>query len=260
MSPRPTQRRRVHRQALGADDETDAAPAHALERVGHQVLAQADLAVGLRVAEGRRVAVRRRRSGRRGDGAAAERARRGCRPARPPAPPRRTARAAGAWADATRTRHGREVYVGWAAGAAADVNLGSRRRISVSIQRSTSRIISSGSRPAGAIDRPMECRSRPGAARSCARPAARRGDGDGHHRRVGGDGQPRRRPCTPWLPRGVRVPREHDHPMPCAMKRCPARPPWPRPRVRRLRSMWIMSSRPIAQPKNRISSSSRLNT
>ena len=48
--------------------------------------------------------------------------------------------------------------------------------------------------------------------------------------------------------------------LPCAMNRRPCSATLFQASVRLLRSMWIMSSLPIAQPKKGISSSSFLNT
>ena len=78
--------RRRHAQPLGADDEADAAPARAPQFVGHQVLAEPQLALGPRMAkDGRQAAARRgrplrqhrcghrRRAGRFGAGAGSNR-------------------------------------------------------------------------------------------------------------------------------------------------------------------------------------------
>ena len=65
----------------------------------------------------------------------------------------------------------------------------------------------------------------------------------------------------PWPPRGARVPSGNMMTqMPSANSRLPCSATLFQASVRLLRSMWIMSSRPIAQPKNGTYSSSRLNT
>jgi hypothetical protein len=66
---------------------------------------------------------------------------------------------------------------------------------------------------------------------------------------------------VPWLPRGVRVPSGNMMTQwPFAMKRRPCSATRLHASARLLRSMWIMSMRAIAQPKNGMYSSSRLNT
>ena len=65
----------------------------------------------------------------------------------------------------------------------------------------------------------------------------------------------------PWPPRGARVPSGNMiTQLPWAMKRRPCSATLVQASVRLLRSMWIRSMRAIAQPKNGIQSSSRLNT
>jgi hypothetical protein len=66
---------------------------------------------------------------------------------------------------------------------------------------------------------------------------------------------------VPALPRGMRVPSGNMiTQMPCASSRLPCSTTLLKACAFCLRSMWIMSMRPIAQPKNGMKISSRLNT
>ena len=66
---------------------------------------------------------------------------------------------------------------------------------------------------------------------------------------------------SPFCPRAARVPSGNMiTQLPCPISRLPCASTFAQASLRRLRSMWIMSMRPMAQPKNGIHSSSRLNT
>src|SRR5690606_1141818 len=246
--------RRGHAQVAVVDHEADRAPARAPQLVVHRLRAQQ------RRAQARRHPRRRRRRGGRrqveqrqgqlqrsvGDGL-------DWRPA--------LAGAAACVMTVERTCQAIGSFV--APGAASRYRCGLSRRISDSIQPSTSWLNCSALLPSLAIVGPIDTVITPG-----RRTNFRRGQNSPEFTAIGTTGTPVRTASRappvlylPCAPARVRVPsgKMMIH-RPSASLRVPWRTTCSNASLPRLRSMWIMPSNAMPQPKNGMNSSSRLNT